>query len=146
MPVPDRNDEYHLYQTLIGTYPFHNWEYDDYIKRIKEYTIKAIREAKVYTAWLKPDTDYEESVISFIDRIMSPSEENDFLKEFLNFQKRIAFYGIFNSLSQTLIKVTSPGVPDFYQGTELWDLNLVDPDNRRPVDFEKRMAILYVYQ
>ncbi|MER3447166.1 MAG: malto-oligosyltrehalose synthase [Candidatus Dadabacteria bacterium] len=140
--VPDKNDEYFLYQTLIGALPFYEEEYSTFVERIKNYIIKAVREAKVHTAWIKPDTDYEEAFISFIDEILKPSEKNQFLKEFLPFQKRVAFYGIFNSLSQTLVKITSPGVPDFYQGTELWDLNLVDPDNRRLVDFEKRRRFL----
>ncbi len=139
MPVPDRNDEYSLYQTLIGVYPFHN---EEYINRVKEYIIKAIREAKVHTAWLKPDTDYEEAHISFIDELLKPSKGNKFLELFIPFQRKIAHYGIFNSLSQVLIKITSPGIPDFYQGSELWDLNLVDPDNRRPVDYNKRKKIL----
>lgn len=139
--VPDRNDEYFLYQTLAGTFPF-NEEDPQLAERIKNYTIKAIREAKVHTAWLKPDTDYEEAFVSFIDEILKPSGNNRFLEEFLPFQKKVAHYGIFNSLSQTLIKITSPGVPDFYQGNELWDLNLVDPDNRRPIDFEKRKKFL----
>jgi (1->4)-alpha-D-glucan 1-alpha-D-glucosylmutase len=140
--IPDKNDEYFLYQTLIGALPFYEEDYPGFMDRIKSYIIKAIREAKVHTAWIKPDTDYEEALISFIDEILKPSEGNQFLKEFLPFQKRIACYGIFNSLSQALLKITSPGVPDFYQGTELWDLNLVDPDNRRPVDFEKRKGFL----
>jgi (1->4)-alpha-D-glucan 1-alpha-D-glucosylmutase len=140
--VPDMNDEYFLYQTLISAFPFYEDDYPTFVDRIKNYIIKAIREAKIHTAWIKPDTDYEEAFISFIDEILKPSEQNQFLKEFLPFQKRVANYGIFNSLSQTLLKITSPGLPDFYQGTELWDLNLVDPDNRRPVDFEKRKGFL----
>lgn len=140
--IPDRNDEYFLYQTLIGAFPFDEREYSAFIERIKGYIIKAIREAKVHTAWLKPDTDYEDAFMSFVEEILQPSEGNQFLKEFLPFQKKVAFYGTLNSLSQTLIKITAPGVPDFYQGTELWDLNLVDPDNRRPVDFEKRKTLL----
>jgi (1->4)-alpha-D-glucan 1-alpha-D-glucosylmutase len=140
--IPDKNDEYFFYQTLIGALPFYEEDYPTFVDRIKNYIIKAIREAKVHTAWIKPDTDYEETLISFINETLKPSEENEFLKEFLPFQKKIAYYGIFNSLSQTLLKITSPGVPDFYQGTELWDLNLVDPDNRRPVDFEKRKGFL----
>jgi (1->4)-alpha-D-glucan 1-alpha-D-glucosylmutase len=140
--VPDRNDEYFLYQTLIGAFPFYEEEYDDFVVRIKNYMIKAIREAKVHTAWLKPDTEYEEAFISFVHEILEESENNKFLKGFLLFQKKVAHYGIFNSLSQTLIKITSPGVPDFYQGTELWDLSLVDPDNRRPIDFERRKRLL----
>jgi (1->4)-alpha-D-glucan 1-alpha-D-glucosylmutase len=139
--VPDENDEYLIYQTLIGTFPFEDKD-SAYIERIKNYIVKAVREAKVHTAWLKPDTEYEEGCISFIEKILQPSKENEFLKTFSSFQKKVAYYGIFNSLSQTLIKITSPGVPDFYQGTELWDLNLVDPDNRRSVDFRKRELFL----
>jgi (1->4)-alpha-D-glucan 1-alpha-D-glucosylmutase len=140
--VPDRNDEYFLYQTLIGAFPFCGSEYPAFIERMKSYIIKAVREAKVHTAWLKPDTEYEQAFTAFVDEILNPSEQNQFLKVFRPFQKKVAYYGIFNSLSQTLIKITAPGVPDFYQGAELWDLTLVDPDNRRPVDFETRKAKL----
>jgi (1->4)-alpha-D-glucan 1-alpha-D-glucosylmutase len=140
--VPDRNDEYFLYQTLVGAWPFDENDYPGFRERIKQYMVKAVREAKVHTAWLKPDQEYEDACLSFIDDILHPSPGNAFLEHFLPFQTRVAYYGVFNSLSQTLIKITSPGVPDFYQGTELWDLSLVDPDNRRPVDFEKRRAIL----
>lgn len=140
--VPDKNDEYLLYQTLIGALPFKNEEVNDFKSRLKDYIIKAVREAKVHTAWLKPDTDYEDNFIAFIERILDYSDRNQFLKEFLPFQKMISFYGILNSLSQTLIKMTSPGAPDFYQGSEFWDLNLVDPDNRRPVDFSVREWLL----
>ena len=140
--VPDRNDEYFLYQTILGAFPFDESEKADFTRRLKAYIIKAIREAKVHTAWIEPDTEYENAFTSFIEEILEPSEQNPFLKDFLLFHRKIAFYGIFNSLSQTLIKITSPGVPDFYQGTELWDFNFVDPDNRRPVDFEKRKELL----
>jgi (1->4)-alpha-D-glucan 1-alpha-D-glucosylmutase len=139
--VPDANDEYLLYQTLIGAYPF-DGRHAHFIERIKEYLIKAVREAKVHTAWIKPDTVYEEACSAFVENILTPSSENQFLKEFSTFQEKIAFYGIFNSLSQTLLKITCPGVPDIYKGSELWDLNLVDPDNRRPVDFKKRQSLL----
>jgi (1->4)-alpha-D-glucan 1-alpha-D-glucosylmutase len=127
---------------LIGAFPFADADYPEFIERIKGYIVKAVREAKVHTAWLKPDTEYENAYVSFAERILAPSAGNAFLKEFLPFCRRISHYGMLNSLSQTLIKITSPGVPDFYQGTELWDLSLVDPDNRRPVDFEKRRAML----
>ncbi|MGB7445137.1 MAG: malto-oligosyltrehalose synthase [Coleofasciculaceae cyanobacterium] len=140
--VPDANDEYFLYQTLIGAFPFADHEYSEFVERIKTYVVKAVREAKVYTAWLRPDTAYEEGFVAFVERILQTSEENKFLAEFRPFQQRVAYYGMFNSLSQTLLKITSPGVPDFYQGTELWDLSLVDPDNRRPVDFEQRRTFL----
>ncbi|MHC1599495.1 MAG: malto-oligosyltrehalose synthase [Candidatus Methanospirareceae archaeon] len=138
--VPDGNDEYFLYQTLIGAFPFYESEYPAFIERVKDYIIKAVREAKVRTAWLNPDTEYEDAYISYVEEILR--EENQFLEEFMPFQKKVSHYGMFNSLSQTLIKITSPGVPDFYQGTELWDLNLVDPDNRRAVDFEERISLL----
>jgi len=138
--VPDENDEYFIYQTLIGAFPFYENEYPAFIERMKDYIIKAVREAKVRTAWLKPDTEYEDACISYVEEILR--EENQFPEEFVPFQRKVSHYGIFNSLSQTLIKITSPGVPDFYQGTELWDLNLVDPDNRRPVDFRKRDSLL----
>ncbi len=137
LAVPDRNDEYFLYQTLIGAWPFSDADYPDFVQRIKAYIVKAVREAKVHTAWLKPDTEYENAYVSFVEKILARSEANEFLKELIPFCRRVSRYGMLNSLSQTLIKITSPGVPDFYQGAELWDLNLVDPDNRRPVDFEK---------
>ena len=140
--APDKNDEYLLYQTLIGTFPFDRKEYTCFVERIKEYMIKAVREAKIHTAWLKPDTAYEELLIRFIDKILMETEQNRFLYEFIPFQRKVAHYGIFNALSQTLLKITSPGIPDFYQGTELWDLSLVDPDNRRSVDFSKRETFL----
>jgi (1->4)-alpha-D-glucan 1-alpha-D-glucosylmutase len=142
MEIPSRNDEYFLYQTLVGAYPFDEAELAGFAERIKEYTIKAIREAKVRTGWIEPDSRYEEGCTAFVDAILDSSEENPFLHEFLPFQKKIAHYGMLNSLSQLLIKITSPGVPDFYQGAELWELSLVDPDNRRPVDYERRKAYL----
>jgi (1->4)-alpha-D-glucan 1-alpha-D-glucosylmutase len=140
--VPDRNDEYFLYQTLIGAFPFSDADYPDFVQRIKAYIVKAVREAKVHTAWLKPDTEYEDAYLSFAERILARSQANAFLKDIIPFCRRVSHYGMLNSLSQTLVKIASPGVPDFYQGTELWDLSLVDPDNRRPVDFEKRRAML----
>ncbi len=140
--VPEKNDEYLFYQTLVGAFPFEESELPEFVDRVKEYAIKAVREAKVHTAWLRPDTDYENGFVAFIEEVMKPSKDNQFLQEFLPFQKLISYYGIFNSLSQTLLKVTASGVPDFYQGTELWELSLVDPDNRRPVDFERRLEFL----
>jgi (1->4)-alpha-D-glucan 1-alpha-D-glucosylmutase len=142
LAVPDRNDEYFLYQTLIGAFPFSDVDYPDFVQRIKAYVVKAVREAKVHTAWLKPDTEYEDAYVSFAERILTPSKCNAFLKDLIPFCRRVSHYGMLNSLSQTLMKITSPGVPDFYQGTELWDLNLVDPDNRRPVDFGRRRIML----
>ncbi|MFW6115070.1 MAG: malto-oligosyltrehalose synthase [Thermodesulfobacteriota bacterium] len=141
-PVPEKNDEYFLYQTLIGALPFSQHEYPSFMDRLKDYLIKSVREAKVHTAWLKPDTSYEDAFISFVEDILTQSEDNQFLHQMLTFQKKVAYYGMFNSISQTLIKIASPGVPDFYQGTELWDFSMVDPDNRRPVDFGKRAGFL----
>lgn len=140
--APTPNDEYFFYQTLVGAFPFEDGEYPEFIERVKNCTIKSVREAKVHTAWLHPDEDYEAGFLAFIEAVMERSPENKFMQQFEPFQKRIAEYGIYNSLSQVLLKMTAPGVPDFYQGTELWDLSLVDPDNRRPVDFERRMAYL----
>jgi len=143
LAMPDRNDEYLLYQTLVGAFPFEEQEHEFFVERLKDYMIKAIREAKVHTAWLRPDTEYEEACTAFVGQVLDPSVSRQFLDTFLPFQQRVASYGIFNSLSQTLLKLAAPGVPDFYQGTELWDLSLVDPDNRRPVDYEKRCADLH---
>ncbi|MEK0194507.1 malto-oligosyltrehalose synthase, partial [Microcoleus anatoxicus] len=140
--VPDTNDEYFFYQTLIGTLPFEEIANTDFIERLKNYAIKAVREAKVHTAWLRPDNDYESGFMTFVDHVLEPGEQNQFLKKFTPFWKKVAHYGIFNSLSQTLLKITAPGVPDIYQGTEFWDLSHVDPDNRRPVDFERRIQVL----
>jgi len=140
--LPDKNDEYFLYQTLIGAFPFEETPDDNFVKRIRDYAIKVVREAKVYTAWVKPDVTYENAFLRFIEKILSASDTNLFLNDLIEFQKYISYSGIFNSLSQTLIKMTVPGIPDFYQGSELWDLNLVDPDNRRPVDFAGREELL----
>ncbi|SPQ01506.1 Malto-oligosyltrehalose synthase [Candidatus Sulfobium mesophilum] len=143
--IPDRNEECLLYQTLIGAWPLgrpDETEYDVFKKRIKEYIIKALREAKVNTSWINPNAAHEDSVTSFIDAILAISADNKFLEEFEPFQKTISYFGMLNSLSQTLLKITCPGVPDFYQGTEIWDFSLCDPDNRRPVDFNRRRTML----
>lgn len=142
MKMPSANDEYFLYQTLIGAYPFAEADLESFAQRIQEYLIKAIREAKVYTAWLRPDSDYEEACTAFVEKVLDASLSSAFLEAFLPFQQKVAYYGMFNSLSQTLLKIAAPGIPDFYQGTELWELSLVDPDNRRPVDYGQRRAYL----
>lgn len=142
--VPDSNEEYLLYQTLLGAWlpgQMKETEYESFKKRIKDYMIKAVREAKINSSWINPNTIYEDALLFFIDRIMvSPHDE--FLKEFEVFHNKILHCGMFNSLSQTLLKITSPGIPDFYQGTELWDYSLVDPDNRRPVNYSIRIEML----
>ena len=143
--APDRNEEYLLYQTLLGAWPPgrpDKTEYNAFKKRIKDYIIKALREAKVNTSWINPNADYEDSVTSFIDAILAVTPDNKFLAEFEPFQKTISYFGMLNSLSQTLLKITCPGVPDFYQGAEIWDFSLCDPDNRRPVDFGRRRTML----
>jgi (1->4)-alpha-D-glucan 1-alpha-D-glucosylmutase len=139
--APDTNDQYFLYQTLIGAFPFGAID-EEFVNRIKEYMIKAIREAKVHTGWLEPALEYENACLNFIDKILAREPDNSFLSSFISVCQKIQHYGVFNSLAQTLIKMTAVGIPDFYQGTELWDLSLVDPDNRRPVDFPQRQIWL----
>jgi (1->4)-alpha-D-glucan 1-alpha-D-glucosylmutase len=139
--APDRNDEYFLYQTLIGAFPVGGVLDAEFLERLKSYIVKAVREAKVYTEWLKPDLAYEGAFLAFIEKILERSEGNRFLAHFSAFTEKVAHYGVLNSLSQALIKIASPGVPDFYRGTELWDFSFVDPDNRRSVDFESRKNI-----
>jgi (1->4)-alpha-D-glucan 1-alpha-D-glucosylmutase len=142
--APGANEEYLLYQTLVGAWPFENDE--DTVRTFKEriaaYMIKALREAKVHTNWLNPAEDYERALGRFIESILDRRAGAAFLQSFVPFQARVARLGIYNSLAQLLIKMTAPGIPDFYQGTELWDLNLVDPDNRRPVNYARRSEIL----
>ena len=142
--APDANEEYFLYQTLVGAWPFETDAESAarFSARIVEYMMKALREAKVHTSWLSPDTGYEQAVTRFIEAILDRRRPNMFLQTFQPFQTRVAEIGIYNSLAQLLLKITAPGVPDFYQGTELWDLTLVDPDNRRPVDYGQRQRLL----
>lgn len=143
--VPDLNEEYLLYHTLIGAWPIGRMDEaarENFRNRIKEYMVKASREAKVNTSWINPNTFYEEALLLFVESIMDNNADNQFLKDFIKFQGKISRYGIFNSLSQTLLKIASPGVPDFYQGTEIWNFSLVDPDNRQPVDYPLRIKML----
>ncbi|HUR34591.1 MAG TPA: malto-oligosyltrehalose synthase [Vicinamibacterales bacterium] len=137
--APDANEEYFLYQTLVGTWPAQGDADDDYRRRLTEYMVKALREAKVHTSWLTPDEEYERAVLAFVDAVLA---RHAFLDAFRPFQRRVAEVGMVNGLAQLLIKCTAPGVPDFYQGTELWDLAFVDPDNRRPVDYASRASLL----
>ncbi len=142
---PRPNTEYFIYQTLIGVWPdadLSGGAMDPFIERIWQYVLKAVREAKIYTNWTKPDTVYEESVNRFIRAILAQSDTNNFLKTFIRFQKKISFFGKLNGLSATLLKTASPGVVDIYQGNETWCYALVDPDNRRSVDFESRKQLL----
>jgi (1->4)-alpha-D-glucan 1-alpha-D-glucosylmutase len=149
MLVPTPNDEYFIYQTLLGIWPPGEPDKNEMARfsvRIAEYLVKAVREAKVYTSWINPNTVYEDAVVAFADALINAPAGSAFLTDFLPFQRRIARLGMFNSLSQTLIKLTVPGVPDIYQGCELWDFSLVDPDNRRPVDFSYRRTLLDALQ
>jgi (1->4)-alpha-D-glucan 1-alpha-D-glucosylmutase len=143
--APDLNDEYFLYQTLVGAW-INEAETADgserFRQRLCDYMLKALREAKNHTSWTNPNEAYEQATQKFVEEILSHSKTNPFLDDFMLFQRKVAFFGLFNSLAQTVLKMTCPGVPDFYRGTELWDYNLVDPDNRRPVDFALRKALL----
>jgi (1->4)-alpha-D-glucan 1-alpha-D-glucosylmutase len=150
-PAPTRNDEYLLYQTLIGAWPLALGTgpgdgiasgplLDAFIERLVAYMTKALREAKERSSWTQPNAPYEDAVADFIRRILDARRPNLFLADFLAFQRRIAELGLVNGLAQTVLKLTIPGVPDIYQGTEFWDLSLVDPDNRRPVDYAARRA------
>jgi (1->4)-alpha-D-glucan 1-alpha-D-glucosylmutase len=140
--APDRNEENLLYQTLIGAWPLDDRELPQFRKRLEAYMIKANREAMVHTRWTRPNAAHERAVTGFLKTILKPARNNRFLNDFLPFQKRIAESGMLNGLAQVLIKMTSPGVPDFYQGCDLWDLRLVDPDNRGPIDFKYRDKLL----
>lgn len=147
--APDRNEEYLLYQTLIGAWPLHALDDDEYktfSDRIQAYMAKALKEAKLHTSWVNPNHAYDHAVRDFIERILVRSSPNPFLADFLPFQQEIARHGVYNSLSQVLLKIAAPGIPDFYQGTELWDFSLVDPDNRRPVDYVRRTSVLADFQ
>jgi (1->4)-alpha-D-glucan 1-alpha-D-glucosylmutase len=185
--APDANEEYLLYQALLGAWPLSDCglrplltddcglkkteerasggatgrpgdkdlnytistppnsqsaigDSQSFVQRIQDYMIKALREAKIHSSWLNPDEEYEQAARDFISKLLSP--EGAFVKDFAEFQAPIARAGMFNSLSQTLLKIAAPGVPDFYQGTEIWDFSLVDPDNRRPIDYELRIRLL----
>jgi (1->4)-alpha-D-glucan 1-alpha-D-glucosylmutase len=143
-PVPSRSEEYLLYQTLVGSWPVGDRAvaFPAYRTRISDYMIKALREAKVNTSWAKPSERYEELVSTFVREVLNDAQRNPFLDDLDEFVGSIALPGFLNSLGQTLLKLTSPGVPDIYQGNEVWDFSLVDPDNRRPVDYPRRAALL----
>jgi (1->4)-alpha-D-glucan 1-alpha-D-glucosylmutase len=141
-PAPDPNDEYLLYQSLLGA-----WVPEaetpgglaEFRERIAAYMLKATREAKTHTSWTEPNAAYEQATRLFVERVLTHSDP--FLDDFMLFYRKVTLFGLFNSLSQVVLKMTAPGVPDFYQGTELWDHNLVDPDNRRRVDFQTRQRL-----
>jgi (1->4)-alpha-D-glucan 1-alpha-D-glucosylmutase len=143
--APDANEEFLLYQTLLGAWPLeglHAGNRADLTQRIQDYMVKAVREAKVNSSWLEPNAAWEEAVRAFVAALLDPDGPKRFSKSFAPLAARIAQLGAVNSLTQTVFKLTCPGVPDIYQGTELWDFSLVDPDNRRPVDFTLRQRCL----
>jgi (1->4)-alpha-D-glucan 1-alpha-D-glucosylmutase len=144
-PAPDRNDEYLLYQTLLGAWPAEPAPAGglaEFRERVAAYMQKATKEAKVHTSWVNPNEEYDAAVQQFVHRLLPDAAGDPFRDDLLALQRRVAFFGYFNALSQVLLKLTCPGVPDLYQGTELWDLSLVDPDNRRPVDYRTRREAL----
>ncbi len=139
--VPSTNDEYLIYQAMIGGFPENFSVDEEWIGRFLAYLVKASREAKVHTNWSEPDEAYEEACAQFVSNILRP--EHTFLNSFVPFVKMVVEQATVYALVQTLVKLTAPGIPDVYQGCELWDLSFVDPDNRRPVDYEKRMGLLF---
>jgi (1->4)-alpha-D-glucan 1-alpha-D-glucosylmutase len=144
--VPDRNDEYLLYQTLVGAWPLEDLDeqaYDGFVQRIQGYMEKATREAKEHTSWINPNEGYDQGLRDFVARILDRAGNPDFLDDLRAFHaEHVEVPGMLNALGQLLLKLTLPGVPDIYQGQEVWDFSLVDPDNRRPVDFSQRRAML----
>ncbi|HEX6371918.1 MAG TPA: malto-oligosyltrehalose synthase [Longimicrobium sp.] len=143
-PVPDENDEYLLYQSLVGAWPLgelNDQGREDFTARVQAYMEKATREAKRHTSWLNPSAAYDEGLRAFVADILAGGG-SAFLDDFLPFQRTVSRLGMINSLAQTLVKIASPGVPDIYQGQEAWDFSLVDPDNRRPVDYALRRELM----
>ena len=144
--APDANEEYFLYQTLVGAWPLAmetSSDRQDFAHRIKQYMTKALNEAKVNMSWTNPNAEYQQAVEAFIARILTPSsKEHSFWGALQSFLPSVMYFGALNSLAQLVLKLTSPGVPDIYRGTELWDFSLVDPDNRRPVDYDLRQRCL----
>src|SRR5207244_6645251 len=130
--APDANEQVLIYQSMLGAWPVDP-------DRLKQYVTKALREGKTHTNWIEINRSYEARVLSFIDRLYT---NKAFLKEFMRLQDKVAYFGALSSVSQLVLKITSPGVPDFYRGTDVWDLSLADPDNRRPVDFNSRVSVL----
>jgi (1->4)-alpha-D-glucan 1-alpha-D-glucosylmutase len=149
-PAPTPNDEYMIYQTMLGAWPVTLTGKnspdaaiaDNFRERLQAAVLKSIREAKRRTSWTNPNAVYEDACVTFVARILDSARPNPFLEDFVTFQARIARLGALNGLAQCVVSLTAPGVPDIYQGGELWDLNLVDPDNRRPVDFDQRRRLL----
>jgi (1->4)-alpha-D-glucan 1-alpha-D-glucosylmutase len=153
MPAPDPNDEYLFYQVVLGAWPneppgapLPEAAPEEFVDRIDAYMHKAIKEAKLHTSWITANMPYETAVSRFVRRSLTGPTAARFLGSFVPFVRRIAEVGAMNSLAQLTVKLAAPGVPDFYQGTELWDLSLVDPDNRRPIDWELRRTMLDAFE
>src|SRR5262249_21679916 len=147
--APDTNDEYLFYQALVGCWPpeavnapICEEAPPDLVSRLRMYMQKAIKEAKTHTSWISQSNAYEDSVSRFVETTLTGSAGQRFLASFVPFVRPVARAGMVNSLAQLVLKIASPGVPDFYQGTETWQLDLADPDNRRPVDFHAREGML----
>ncbi len=142
--VPDANEEYLLYQTLLGAWPESDGDNipAGFVDRMSAYMNKALKEAKLHTSWINTNDAYERAVDAFVRAVLDPARDSPFLKEVAVLRRSLARAGTLASLSQLLLKIAAPGVPDFYQGTELWNLALVDPDNRGPVDYGERRALL----
>jgi len=155
-PAPTENDEYHLYQILIGTWPMawldieieeiDSGDMETYVARIEAYLRKALREAKFRTSWTNPNLTYEDAALNFARTTLAPRRDNAFIRELQTFARELAPIAAVSSLAQVALKLTSPGVPDIYQGNELWDFSLVDPDNRRPVDYGVRASMLAAFR
>jgi (1->4)-alpha-D-glucan 1-alpha-D-glucosylmutase len=143
--APDRNEEYFFYQNLLGAWPLEEMDGDafsEFSDRIRAFMAKAIHEAKVNSSWQNPDPEYDEAIDRFVQGVLDRAGNREFFGDFLPFQRFVSHHGMINSLAQTLLKIALPGVPDTYQGTELWNFSLVDPDNRRPVDYARRSELL----
>ena len=140
--VPTPSQEVLLYQSLLGAWPLQQEEMPEFRDRILVYMRKCAREGKEHTSWMRPNEDHENALLGFADALLHPLRGREFREDFLRFHRPLEFHGALNGLSQVLVKGTAPGVPDFYQGTELWNFSLVDPDNRRPVDFRARQGML----
>jgi (1->4)-alpha-D-glucan 1-alpha-D-glucosylmutase len=147
-PAPDRADEYLYYQALLGAWPGDVTDLPpaSFVERMRDFMLKAIKEEKVHSSWIHPSHQYDDAVRDFVRGTLTGVEGKRFLRVFLPFQQRVAQAGLVNSLAQLILKIVSPGVPDFYQGTELWDLSLVDPDNRRAVEYGTRTCFLQQVQ
>ena len=141
LPIPSPAHEYMLYQALLGAWPVDGMD-SNFVGRMQAYAIKSAREGKQQTSWLAPDETYESGLKEFLGRALDRRHSARFIDSFDAFARRAALIGALKSLTQLVLKTTMPGVPDFYQGTEFWDLSLVDPDNRRPVDFQARASLM----